>query len=362
MSKNKKIIIYGHAGSYNHGAEAITNSTIKLLKTIIPKSKIILSTHFADQDREFLTDVDKIIERNIMGVTNEEIYEETIAQIDSNSICIHVGGDNYCYNNWQRYALIHEKAIQRGAISILWGCSIDPEKIDSEMLAVLKTHSLITVRENISYNAMLDYGLNNIVKVTDIAFGLEPQKVEFYWDNFVAVNISPLVIKENPLLINAITHLINFITNNTDMNVLLIPHCLVSVNNDCDSLKQINFGGSDRVKIITENLSAGQYKTIIAQARFGIFARTHASIAAYSSLVPTLALGYSVKSRGIAFDLDLTDYVVDIKSIKAETDLLAPFNKLFENESIIKNKLKDKIPAYVNNIINTQLLEWVGGK
>jgi polysaccharide pyruvyl transferase WcaK-like protein len=209
---------------------------------------------------------------------------------------------------------------------------------------------------------MLDYGLNNIVKVTDIAFGLEPQKVEFYWNNFVAINISPLVIKENPLLTNAISYLINYIIYNTNMNVLLIPHCLVDVNNDCDSLKKVNILGCERVKIILENLSAGQYKSIIAQARFGIFARTHATIASYSSLVPTLALGYSVKSRGIAFDLDLSDYVVDIKSIKSETDLLAPFNKLIENENIIKNKLQVKIPVYVNNIVNIQFLELVGAE
>lgn len=362
MSNNKKIIIYGHAGSYNHGAEAITNCTIKLLKAIIPKSKIILSTHFADQDREFLTDVDKIIERNIMGVTNEEIYEETIAQIDSNSICIHVGGDNYCYNNWQRYALIHEKAIQRGAISILWGCSIDPEKIDSEMLAVLKTHSLITVRENISYNAMLNYGLNNITKVTDIAFGLEPKKIDFFWNNFVAINISPLVIKENPLLHDAIFYLINYIISFTNMNVLLIPHCLVDVNNDCDALNKLNISESSRVKIITENLSAAQYKAIIAQARLGIFARTHAAIAAYSSFVPTIALGYSIKSWGIANDLGLNDYVVDINSIKEEKGLVELFKSLVINENKIKINLQDKIPKYIKNITNPRIMELFGGK
>ena len=50
-------------------------------------------------------------------------------------------------------------------------------------------------------------------------------------------------------------------------------------------------------------LTAPQYKGYIARMRFFIGARTHATIAAYSNCVPTLVLGYSVKSKGIAKDL-----------------------------------------------------------
>ena len=42
---------------------------------------------------------------------------------------------------------------------------------------------------------------------------------------------------------------------------------------------------------------------MISQCRFFIGSRTHSVIAAYSSGVPTLALGYSIKSKGIAQDI-----------------------------------------------------------
>ena len=46
-----------------------------------------------------------------------------------------------------------------------------------------------------------------------------------------------------------------------------------------------------------------ELKGCISRCRFLVAARTHASIAAYSTGVPTLVAGYSVKARGIARDL-----------------------------------------------------------
>ena len=42
-------------------------------------------------------------------------------------------------------------------------------------------------------------------------------------------------------------------------------------------------------------------KGYISRCELFIGARTHATIAAYSTGVPTLVLGYSVKARGIAY-------------------------------------------------------------
>ena len=63
------------------------------------------------------------------------------------------------------------------------------------------------------------------------------------------------------------------------------------------------FIDTNRVILLPNNLTAIQYKGYIARMRFFIGARTHATIAAYSNCVPTMVLGYSIKSRGIAKDL-----------------------------------------------------------
>ena len=77
-------------------------------------------------------------------------------------------------------------------------------------------------------------------------------------------------------------------------------------------------------------------------------ARTHATIAAYSSLVPTLVVGYSVKARGIARDLFGTEenYVVPVQSLQDKEDLVNSFRWLLSREREIRNHLEAVMPSY----------------
>ena len=82
------------------------------------------------------------------------------------------------------------------------------------------------------------------------------------------------------------------------------PTCGMYGNNDLEVLAQLydEFKDNDRIMLIGDH-NCMELKGYIARCRFFVGARTHATIAAYSSCVPTLVLGYSVKSRGIARDL-----------------------------------------------------------
>lgn len=352
-------LLYGHGGAYNHGGEALACTTIALLRRISPGCRITLSTHFPEQDREFAVDADEFVERNLLGKTNEEVYETTIGCIGPDTVCIHLGGDNYCYPNWQRYAAIHYKARERGAISILWGCSIDPMAIDEEMQAALSSHHLIAAREPITYDALVGRGLSNVTKVSDIAFCMEPQPAPIPLENYGAINLSPLVCRKNPSVLDAMRHLIDFILQETDLNLVLLPHVLASADNDYEALEKLAAGQSSRVVLASDKLSARQYKYIISKARFGVFARTHGAIAAYSTLVPTLAIGYSVKSFGIARDLSMEDYVLDLDCIQEQSDLTDVFCKLMRNESTVKKTLAERMPAYIQATINDELLTFI---
>ena len=77
-------------------------------------------------------------------------------------------------------------------------------------------------------------------------------------------------------------------------------------------------------------------------------ARTHATIAAYSTYVPTLVVGYSVKSRGIARDLFGTDegYVLPVQGLRSKDDLTISFQRILEQEQDQINKLTEIIPHY----------------
>ena len=144
-----------------------------------------------------------------------------------------------------------------------------------------------------------------------------------------------------------------YILENTDNNIMLVPHVMKGA--DLSTLKVLynNFKENDRVYLVEdENLNAKQLKYLISNCRMFIGARTHATIAAYSTKVPTLVLGYSVKSRGIAKDLFGTDekYVLPVSDLKSDDYLVNGFKWLAENEEKIKNTLEDKMPNYIEQI------------
>lgn len=351
-------LIYGHGGCYNHGAEAITKTTIEFLRKISPGCKITLSSYFPEQDKEFGICADEYAERNPNGKTNSEVYASTMEAIKSETIGIHVGGDNYCYKNWQRYAEIHYALKKNGKKSILWGCSIDENMVDDEMLSVLKTHDLILAREEKTYEMLVRKGLTNVKRVCDIAFTMKPQETSLPDKDYVCINISPLVCKKNENALPAITDLISYLSEETNETVVLVPHVTMPMDNDYDLQKKIIDSlenKNNRVLLCSDKLSAAEIKYIISGARICISARTHAIIAAYSTCVPSIAIGYSVKAKGIAEDMGMEEFVVDIEQINSE-DLIEMTKKCLCDIDEIREKLKRKLPLCLERAMNNEII------
>ncbi len=128
------------------------------------------------------------------------------------------------------------------------------------------------------------------------------------------------------------------------MKVALIPHVVWERSNDRTPLDKLyeKFKDTGRVQRIPD-LPAEQLKGIIANCRFFIGARTHATIAAYSTIIPTLVVGYSVKARGIARDLFGTEqqYVLPVQELKEPSQLLAAWHFLQANEDEIRCQLAE---------------------
>ena len=149
------------------------------------------------------------------------------------------------------------------------------------------------------------------------------------------------------------------------MNVCLIPHVVWEQVDDRKPMQQLLelFKNSGRV-ILLDDHNCEELKGFISRCRFFIGARTHATIAAYSTCVPTLVVGYSIKSRGIALDLFGTheNYVVSVQNMKSENELSLAFQQLALNEKAIRLILKEKQPTLVQRaksagLLLTELLE-----
>jgi polysaccharide pyruvyl transferase WcaK-like protein len=366
----KNFLLYGHGGSLNHGEEAIAKTTINSIRKKYPDSRIILSSHFPEQDKAYKVPFDKIIgpddelwakEKKAVARQKkydlaEKMYAEAVSYIDSETVCLSIGGDNYCYSNWHRMECFHNAALRKGAKSILWSCSIEPEFIDKDMLAVLAGHHAISARENITYKALCNKGLKNVFFAPDIAFSLKSETVGLpnTFENMIALNLSPLALRHEAvadILLNSYKNLVAYILKNMDMGIALVPHVEMPMDNDSLALDMLfeEFKGTSRIYRAPTGLSAAQYKYIISKCRLGVFTRTHASIAAYSSCVPCIAIGYSVKAKGIAEDVGLSDYVLSVENIKDTEMLVTLFKELTKNEKKLRLHFEQTMPIYLKN-------------
>ena len=360
----KRFLLYGHGGAYNHGAEAIVVSTIRIIREKYKNAHIALSSHFPGQDREFLTDADEffapradIWEREKLAETvpekerlAREMYAEALDYITPGTVCLSVGGDNFCYPNWHRLTVFQREAARKGAASILWGCSVEPSGITPEMEAALASYTHILARESRTFKALRRLNLNTGVRLlADPAFLLEPKYCglpEGFRGCTAGINVSPLIARREPapgLLSLNMRNLINYILTETDMNIALIPHVTMPMDNDYDALRElaesVPVGYGERVWLVGGNLSASELKSVISQCEYLVCARTHASIAAYSSGVPAFVMGYSVKSKGIALDLGMERFVLDISSIDFPRSVLEGFLRLCRESRRVRESL-----------------------
>ena len=99
--------------------------------------------------------------------------------------------------------------------------------------------------------------------------------------------------------------------------LLLLPHVTMPVDNDQKALEELirRLSPEERRRTcrIPEKANAAQRKYLVSRCELLVCCRTHASIAGYSTGVPTLVAGYSVKSRGIGLDLGMERWVIPLE-------------------------------------------------
>lgn len=368
---NMKYVLYMHGGSGNHGCEAIVRTTAKLLGG--PENVKLWSLAKQEDARYGAAEgVEEIVlseqlKKFSPGYFEAQLRRRLLGQQDANmkvflrqqfrgNVAVSVGGDNYCYPWSAKQAVELNREIRKHCrATVLWGCSVDPEAVIPEVREDLAKYDLITARESISYELLKAINPNTVL-VADPAFTLArrdlPLPESFAEHHTVGINVSPLIMKygtEGQLILENYEHLIRHILENTQMHVCLIPHVVWEQNDDREPCRVLfeKFRDSGRV-CMAPDCNATELKGFIARCRFLVAARTHASIAGYSSCVPTLVLGYSVKSRGIARDLFGTEkgYVLPVQALKSGHDLAEAFRRLAQQEHEIRTALEEIMPRY----------------
>lgn len=384
----KKIVILIGSFCYNRGSEALVRGTIDIVKRYIPNSQIVLCSgeeSFGPHLNVF--GVDKYVRRqsyysgfsfkrlraNILNKLfhNKEAadrikYGSLLKECIDADLVIVCGGDNYD-KSYHMYDLMHSvnKAIRdvSKAKMIMYDCSLAESEITSEVIEDFSLFDAVTARENDTYLAMKRHIPNMpVYYFPDPAFVMAPKEMQlpscFTNSKVVGVNLSTMAVEaqygsNKDTVLHAYVHMINWILDNTGDNILFIPHVMRGL--DIKVLKELysEFAENGRIFLLdNEELNAKELKYIISKCDVYIGARTHSTIAAYSSCVPTLVLGYSVKSIGIARDIfgKYEGYVVPVSSVSSvqENVLRDAFENLYLNKTGIRENLTQNMSNYIN--------------
>lgn len=375
-----RYFLCGQTGNINRGCEAIISSTVKVLgqrsgdiyfATFAPEMDRPLSRRLgitmipyggypSPIHRYICVGLRKFHKKSLAGFSM--IEKPLFDMLKSDDICLNIGGDVYCYGRPTISLALNNFTQKKGITNILWCCSVEKDNIKGEIVDDLNKYKYIFAREQITYDNLVSAGIpeEKVIKCCDPAFFLDKQEVElpkgFVIGNTIGINVSPMVIKDGDTLVyDCVISMIKYIIENTDMNICLVPH-VYKIENDRDDyeiLQKIQQDiKSDRVSMVDKEYTCEELKYIISNCRLFIGARTHSTIAAYSSYVPTLVLGYSVKSKGIATDLFGTyeNYVLPYNEIKGKDDLINNFKWLLENENKIKERLVSILPEYKKSL------------
>ena len=373
-----KYHFYAHAGSGNHGCEAIVRASAALLE-----KKITLYSTRPEEDKRYgldqvvaqlcedrdlevgkytLAGLVSRIQTKLTSSINSAIYfrkKFMFDAVEDGDIAFSIGGDNYCYPGTEILSAQNNLFHKKGARTVLWGCSVEPSLLASpEIARDMASYDLITARESISYEALKQVNPNTVL-VSDPAFILEradlPLPEGWIDGNTIGINASPLILSSGngELVMKAYRRLIEEILDTTDCAIALIPHVVWGSNDDRRVLQSFydEYRHTGRI-IMVEDCNCMELKGYIARCRMFIGARTHATIAAYSSCVPTLVLGYSVKSRGIARDLFGTEdnYVIPVQNMVDSDALAEGFRWLLVHQNDIRSYLETVMPQYVQKV------------
>ena len=377
---NNKVTLYMHSGSGNHGCEAIVRSLTGLINSQDPSIKPDVMTNDRAEDLKYVPEdichfvEEKHMDRNVINHTLYYVYRMITKDKESflryrfkdmyknpPKVGVSIGGDTYCYDYMVEEIMLTNSMLHKlGTKTILLGCSVEPELVKrSDVAADMKLYDKILARESITYNALLDAGVSKerLELAPDPAFTLDTQYLPLPdgWKEgkMIGLNLSPLIgmyAEDKDIALKCYEGLIQHIIDTTDNNIALIPHVVWDRSNDFIPLTSLyeKFKDTGRV-ILLQDHNATQLKGFIARCRLFIGARTHATIAAYSSCVPTLVIGYSVKARGIARDLFGTEdkYVLPVQDLKTTKQLIEGYEWLNDHADDITQKLKKSVSEYI---------------
>lgn len=327
----------------------------------------------------FAYQFNKYIKTSFAGVHSPLLQNTTERPFAALSI----GGDNYSldYGVPEHFLEMDRFLLNRKIPVFVWGASIGPFSsnpgFENDIAKHLRSLNGVFVRESHSLAYLAGIGVHeNVRLVADPAFLLAGEPIasgtlqELANAKPIGINFSPLVAKKfmartympweitkadlEPFIGFCIEYIVA-LCSQFDNQIVFVPHVTSdSVGSDDvyvmhEILQRLPKDAAPRVHMLPSNLSAAELKWFISRCRLFVGARTHSTIAALGSAVPTLSLGYSMKARGLNEDiLGTQEFCISSEGLTQEK-LIQATQRLARDEHVIRRQLEDNLPAIRSN-------------
>ena len=400
------IILHGNNFDYNRGCQALRLTTQMILDRYCPNMPRLHANIFRNDDPQFHEVVPDPLSAGLHWEIRDRFHPmfylwgiklvraamfgwfpplRIHRELMRNRCLLALGGDNLSFD-YGLFAMLlffspFAKAVKLGVPSVIWGASIGPfEKKptwEKRLANVLRQVDLITAREPLTQTYLAELGIeHNVRMVSDPAFLLptEQTKLPKPLDDVlntgaIGLNITPMMARYSDLSpqqwLAVAAKMVTNVVQRVDLPVVLIPHVMMPSNifpsNDDYLFMSCLWHALEpavQQKVFLYDArqhTCKQIKGVIARLRAFAGCRTHATIAAISSNVPTFCIGYSVKSRGINLDLfGHEEWVAHFSELTGQR-LADRIKLLLREEDAIRAHLTNVIPDYMEKA-------WLNGK
>lgn len=283
------------------------------------------------------------------------------------TIALEIGGDNYSldYGVPYAYLALDRQIWESGRHCVLWGASVGPfeakPRVEKQIFQHLKRFRGLYVRESLSYDYLRKHGLShNLHLVADPAFAMEAEFVSESRLGFsmphepVGMNFSGMMARrctegDVQALVERFSTVVASVANHLERSVLLIPHVASPIQRVDDHYfhslvaERASRATKHTILSVPPILSAAETKGLISRCSVFAGLRTHSTIAAISSYVPTLSFAYSRKAVGLTQDIfGSQEYCLGPEQIEPEivTTRLA---NMFEERAQIRSHLETRV-------------------
>ncbi|MCP5520287.1 MAG: polysaccharide pyruvyl transferase family protein [Verrucomicrobiales bacterium] len=342
-----KIVITGITSFRNRGVEALVTTSIEQLRPRLPDTRYLVFDRMPEYDASRMSapDVEFKLDETIRPLYASRLrrtllqlsdhvealgrqYQASIRDVEQADAVMASGGDVFCSEYGHQSLLSHLRPLriaQRAKVPVfIHAQSIGPFKNEPDrrvFVEVAQQVRHITVRERMTHRYLTEeLGLpgERVTLTADPAFLLTPCAAPWR-EHYHAPPEKPLVALSTSQAIctwmdsdydahfKAWRRTIRWLREQLDARVILIPHVqeLSSRNDDriLATALMRDFAFDPHLQLAGGDFGAGDFKGIISRCDLVIAERMHAAIAGLSSGVPTVVIGYSVKSEGILGDL-----------------------------------------------------------